>query len=177
MTSNCQSGQRCRSFGLGSQRQRHRLTRRTMDADRGSACEAQRKECSRRVFPSAKTPCRDILFRHSAQGQNPAACGRSRQYVRTTDPARKAHFGPFFVSLGPLSPTQPNHGHSSTDVEAREFNGFERTRKGAGLEGRSLRRSEQGSNCPGSVCPRKGSVSTSWSPASGYPLYSGLPSK
>ena len=34
-----------------------------------------------------------------------------RPYVRTTDTGRGACIGPFFVSLGRLSPKQPNHGH------------------------------------------------------------------
>jgi hypothetical protein len=30
----------------------------------------------------------------------------------------RGHFGPISVFLGPLSPTQPNHGHFGTDVES-----------------------------------------------------------
>jgi hypothetical protein len=60
----------------------------------------------------------------------------------------RAHFGPFFVSLGPLSPKQPNHGHFGTDVESSRIQRVGGRLKGVGFEKPPLRRSEQGSNCP-----------------------------
>jgi hypothetical protein len=73
--------------------------------------------------PSAKTLCRDILFRPLASGRNHAECGLFWPFVRTTHPARKAHFAPFSASLRPLSLTQPNHGRFGTDVESSEIQG------------------------------------------------------
>src|SRR5687767_14870923 len=68
--------------------------------------------------PSASLPIRDILFAVHGIGRNPAECGPSRSFVRTTGTGRKARFGPFSVS--PLHPslTQPNHGHFGTDVRS-----------------------------------------------------------
>jgi hypothetical protein len=66
--------------------------------------------------PSAKTPSRDIPFHRVHRGRKPAECGHSWRIVRTTAPGPRCHFGPVSVSLGPLSPTQPNHGRFGTDV-------------------------------------------------------------
>jgi hypothetical protein len=96
--------------------------------------------------PSASLASRDILFSALSNGQNPAERGRLRSFFRTKDPARKPHFGLFSVSLRPLSLTQPNHAHFSTDVIRsrcqRLTGGPERTE----FEGRPLRQSEPGSN-------------------------------
>jgi hypothetical protein len=66
--------------------------------------------------PSASLPIRDILFGHPGAGPNGAECGPFRPFVRTTGTGPGAHFGLFSVSLRPFSRTQPNHGHSGTDV-------------------------------------------------------------
>jgi hypothetical protein len=97
-------------------------------------------------LPSAKTPCRDILFPAADVGRNGAECGPSWQFIRTKDPARKAYFGPFCGSLGPLSPRQPNHGHFGTDVESSIIQWVGGHPKGSGFGKAPLRRSEPGSN-------------------------------
>ena len=66
--------------------------------------------------PSASLPIRDILFPALAAGRNGAECGPSWPFVRTTDPARKAHLAPFSASLRPLSLTQPNHARFGTVI-------------------------------------------------------------
>jgi hypothetical protein len=58
----------------------------------------------------------------------------------------RAHFGPFFVSLGSLSPKQPNHGHFGTDVESSIIQRVAWHPKGVGFAKAPLRRSEPGSN-------------------------------
>ena len=84
--------------------------------------------------PSASLPSRDILFPLLISGRNPAECGHSWPFVRTTRTGLRAHFGPFSVSLGPLSPKQPNHGHFGTDVgKLRNSMGWRRP-KGSGLK-------------------------------------------
>ena len=96
--------------------------------------------------PSAKTPLRDILFHRVHRGRKPAECGHSWRIVRTTAPGPRGHFGPVSVSFGPLSPTQPNHGHFGTDVGI-QITQWVRGRPGnAGFEKPPLRRSEPGSN-------------------------------
>ena len=68
--------------------------------------------------PSASLPIRDILYSLLISGRKPAERGLLRPFVRTTASGLRGRFGPFSVSLGPLSPTQPNHGHFGTDVES-----------------------------------------------------------
>ena len=46
----------------------------------------------------------------------------------------RAHFGPFFVSLGSLSPKQPNHGHFGTDVESSIIQRVGDAGRGQGLQ-------------------------------------------
>ena len=53
---------------------------------------------------------------------------------------------PFFVSLGSLSPKQPNHGHFGTDVESSIIQWVAWHPKGVGFAKAPLRRSEPGSN-------------------------------
>jgi hypothetical protein len=112
-------------------------------------------------LPSAKTPSRDILFHRVHRGRNPAECGHSWRIVRTTAPGPRGHFGPVSVSRGPLSPTQPNHGHFGTDVESSIIQRVGGRPKGIGFERIPLWRSAPGSNrlvqC---VCfrPQSGSV-------------------
>jgi hypothetical protein len=81
-------------------------------------------------------------------GRKPAERGPFRPFVRTTSTGPEARFGPFSVSLRPLSLTQPNHGHFGTDArisinqlvtELPTWGRFERT---------SLRRSDLGPNDP-----------------------------
>jgi len=81
-------------------------------------------------------------------GRNGAELGALRLYFRTTGTGRGARFEPFFVSLGPPSPKQPNHGHFGTDVESSIIQRFGGRPEGVGFERAPLRRSEQGSNCP-----------------------------
>jgi hypothetical protein len=78
---------------------------------------------------------------------NGAEFGVLRPYVRTTDTGRGGRFGAFLVSLGPLSPKQPNHGHFGTDVESSIIQWVTGCPKGVGFEKPPLRRREQGSNC------------------------------
>ena len=66
--------------------------------------------------PSASLASRDILFPALAAGRNGAERGPSRSFIRTTVTRSKAHFGPFPVSLRPLSLTQPNHAHFGTVI-------------------------------------------------------------
>ena len=68
-------------------------------------------------LPPPSTPMSGHSFSALITGRNAAECGPSRPFVRTTRTGSRAHFGPFSVSLGPLSPTQPNHGHFGTVVE------------------------------------------------------------
>jgi hypothetical protein len=99
---------------------------------------------------------RDCLHRQDAQsghsfpllirGRKPAACGHSWQIVRTMGTGSRAHFGPFFVSLSPLSPKQPNHGHFGTDVESSIIQRVAWHPKGVGFAKAPLRQSEPGSN-------------------------------
>jgi hypothetical protein len=60
----------------------------------------------------------------------------------------EAHFGPFPVSLRPLSPTQPNHRHLGTDVGSSIVQWVGGRPKRAGLKKPPPRRIEQGSNYP-----------------------------
>ena len=96
--------------------------------------------------PSANTPSRDILFPLLISGRKPAEWGHSGQIVRTMRTGSSVHFGPFFVSLGPVSPKQPNHGHVGTDVGSLIIQRVGGPSKGVGFEKPALRRSEQGSN-------------------------------
>jgi hypothetical protein len=90
--------------------------------------------------------CRDILFPLLISGRNPADCGHSRQIVRTMRTGLRAHFGPFFVSRGPLSPKQPNHGRFGTDVEVQIIQRVVGRATRCGFDGRPLRRGRPGSN-------------------------------
>ena len=98
--------------------------------------------------PSANTPSRDILFPLLISGRKPAEWGHSGQIVRTMRTGSSVHFGPFFVSLGPVSPKQPNHGHFGTDVGSLIIQrvggrskgvGFEKPRSGGVNRDRTLR--------------------------------------
>jgi hypothetical protein len=166
MTSNRQSGQGCRSFGLCSQRSASRIIFRHVSlcrCVRGGAAQPVAEhspECAfvvlqrtpaKRMFaaselPSAKTRSRDILFQRSTDSRNGAECGRFRPSVRTTSTRPEAHLGPFSDSLRPLSLTQPNHGHFGTVVRSPPDRWVMRCQLGRGFESAALRRSEQGSN-------------------------------
>jgi hypothetical protein len=100
-----------------------------------------------RTSPSAKTPCRDILFPWVHRGRKPAEYGHFRRIVRTTMRRLLPHCRPFSASLRPLSPKQPNHGHFGTDVESSIIQWVGGPRKGSGFENAPPRRSEPGSNC------------------------------
>jgi hypothetical protein len=67
-------------------------------------------------LPSASLASRDILFPALAAGRNGAERGPSRSFIRTTVTRSEAYFGPFPVSLRPLSLTQPNHAHFGTVI-------------------------------------------------------------
>ena len=128
-------------------------SRRRPSCDRCLAARRMHGDGAKRMFaaselPSAKTPSRDIHFHRGHRGRKPAECGHSWRIVRTTAPGPRGHFGPVSVSLGPLSPTQPNHGHFGTDVECAIIQRVGGRPKGVGFEKTPLRRSEQGSNCP-----------------------------
>ena len=85
--------------------------------------------------PSAKTPSRDILFLLLTSSRKPAERGHSRQIVRTMRTGWRAHFGPFAVSLAPLSPKQPNHGRFGTVVRSLpESMGYSDASWAAGLK-------------------------------------------
>jgi hypothetical protein len=66
--------------------------------------------------------------------------------VRTMRTGWRAHFGPFAVSLAPLSRKQPNHGRFGTVVRRLPDQWVMRCQLGRGFESAALRRSEQGSN-------------------------------
>ena len=104
-----------------------------------------RTECSNPAR-SAKTPSRDILFPLLIRGRKPAECGHYWQFVRTMSDLLEGPLRPFFVSLGPLSPTQPNHGHFGTDVGIAITQWVGGRPKGCGFEKLPLGRSEPGSN-------------------------------
>jgi hypothetical protein len=57
----------------------------------------------------------------------------------------RAYFGPYFVSLGSLSPKQPNHGHFGTDVESSIIQWVGGHPKGSRFERILVGRSEPGS--------------------------------
>jgi hypothetical protein len=80
-------------------------------------------------------PSRDILFPLPISGRKPADCGHSWQIVRTMRSGWRGHFGPFPVSLGPLSPTQPNHAQFGTDIRSSTEQWVTETRRGAGSKG------------------------------------------
>jgi hypothetical protein len=117
------------------------------------AASVLQRTLAKRVFaaselPSASRLVRDILFVALRAGRNPAECGHFGSFFRTARGGRQPHFGPFLISLGPLSPKQPNHGHFGTDVESSIIQRVGGRPKWVGFEKPSLRRSEQGSNCP-----------------------------
>ena len=89
---------------------------------------------------------RDILFPLLISGRNPAECGHSRPIVRTTGAGQQAHFGPFSLSPGAPSLTQPNHGHFGTDVRIAPSQWVRWSPRGRGFERAALRRGKQGSN-------------------------------
>jgi hypothetical protein len=76
--------------------------------------KTQRRGFVDRTSPSASLASRDILFPALGIGRNPADRGHLRSFIRTTVTRSEAHFGPFPVSLWPLSLTQPNHAHFGT---------------------------------------------------------------
>jgi hypothetical protein len=84
---------------------------------------------------SASLASRDVLFPPPIGGRNPAERGHSWQIVRTMGTGLRTHFGPFSVSRGPLSPTQPNHPRLGTDVSRSSINALADTRTGLGLKG------------------------------------------
>jgi hypothetical protein len=96
--------------------------------------------------PSASLPIRDILFPLVVSGWNGAEFGALRPHVRTNDTGRGARFGPFLVSLGPLSRRQPNHGHFGTDIESSIIQRVGGLPKGSGFERIPFGRSDPGSN-------------------------------
>ena len=102
-----------------------------------------------RSSPSANTPSRDILFPAARIGRNPAECRRFCSFIRTTDTGREARFGPFSVSLRPLSLTQPNHARFGTDVRTALIQLVRWPMRECGFERAALRRSERDSNRSG----------------------------
>jgi hypothetical protein len=95
---------------------------------------------------SASLPIWDILFPRLASGRNGAECRPFRSFIRTAVTGSEAHFGPYPVSLRPLSLTQPNHGHFGTVVRSQPDQWVMRCQLGCGFESAALKRSEQGSN-------------------------------
>jgi hypothetical protein len=98
---------------------------------------------------SASLPIRDILFPAARIGRNPAECRRFCSFIRTTDTGREARFGPFSVSLRPLSLTQPNHARFGTDVRTALIQLVRWPMRECGFERAALRRSERDSNRSG----------------------------
>jgi hypothetical protein len=96
--------------------------------------------------PSASLASRDILFPGLVGGRKAAECRLFGSLVRTTRADSEARFGPFSVSLRPLSPTQPNHAHFGTDVGSSVDQWVTGDPKKCGFEGRPLRRCWPGSN-------------------------------
>jgi hypothetical protein len=94
----------------------------------------------------------DALSGHSFSAPDPRSESRRMRPFLANCPNHedglRAHFGPFFVSLGPLSPKQPNHGHFGTDVESSIIQRVEWRLKVCGFERRPLRRGRPGSNDP-----------------------------
>ena len=56
-------------------------------------------------------------FWHSSGGPEPRRMQAFATILPNHGHRPQAYFEPFSVSLGPLSPTQPNHGHFGTDIE------------------------------------------------------------
>jgi hypothetical protein len=69
------------------------------------------------------------------------------RFFRTARPAHEPHFGLFSVSLGALSPTQPNHGHFGTDPHPGPALGDYFMQEGLIYEGGTL-----AANCAGGEC-------------------------
>ena len=82
--------------------------------------------------PSAKMPSWDILFSALCRGRNRAEFGPSRPFFRTTGTGPQAHFGPFSLSVGLPSLTQPNHGRFGTDVRTAQPQWVRRSPRGVG---------------------------------------------
>ena len=71
----------------------------------------------RRQFLSLRqSPCSGHSFRCARHRPEPRRMRAFPPIYPNHEHRPEAHFGPFFVSLGRLSPTQPNHGHFGTDV-------------------------------------------------------------
>ena len=110
--------------------------------------EKQQESVSMPVpLPPPVLPVETFFLLRSAAAGTPQNAGLSA-IVRTTRTGSEAHFGPFPVSLRPLSPPQPNHGHFGTDVGSSVIQWLMVRPKGSGFAKPPLRRSEQGSNCP-----------------------------
>jgi hypothetical protein len=69
-----------------------------------------------------------------------------RPFFRTTGGGRQPYFGPFSVSLGLLSLTQPNHARFGTDVRSSKNQNVTGWPKGSEFERAPLRRNEPESN-------------------------------
>jgi hypothetical protein len=90
-----------------------------------------------------------------------APCGRPERRRIGAFPAilpnhARRPTGPFralFLSLGPLSLTQPNHGRFGTDVRSQSIQLVRLGQNGLGFERRPLRRGKLGSERFGSVRP------------------------
>jgi hypothetical protein len=94
-----------------------------------------KKESVRSQFLSLRQSRRqDILFSPLISGRNSPECGHSWQIVRTMRTGLRAYFGPFFVSLRPLSLKQPNHARFGTDVKSSQNQWVRRNLRGAGLK-------------------------------------------
>ena len=94
----------------------------------------------RRGFDDSSSPsARHPMSGHSFSAPDPRSetrrtAGFSGHLSEPRGPPPRAHFGPFSVSLGPLSPTQPNHGHFGTDVESSIIQWVGGRPKGSGFE-------------------------------------------
>jgi hypothetical protein len=116
------------------------LRRRLVDT-RGDAVNTEvvlQRTTAKRMFaaselPSAKTPCRDILFPALSAGLNPAELGPSGVISEPRAPARRP-FRVISVSLGQVFLTQPNHARFGTDVGSGEIQGLRESPKGSGLK-------------------------------------------
>ena len=106
-------------------------------------------------LPPPRHPVGTFLFR-SIGAETPQNASIPRPIIRTTRPHRPLRA--FSVSLGPLSPTQPNHGRFGTDVKSESNQRFRAKPEGRGFERAALRRGEPGSNS--SVLVRTGACNT-----------------
>jgi hypothetical protein len=112
----------------------------------GEAQQLRLGQAAARYRESESLPIWDILFPRLASGRNGAECRPFRSFIRTTGTGSDAHFGPYPISLRPLSLTQPNHDHFGTVVRSPPDQWVMRCQLGCGFESAALKRSEQGSN-------------------------------